>query len=101
MNQDLSPLYTVRDLLCYEIALPFFDPLKSIVVLTDASPQGIGVVIIQDNVFVSRTLTDMKKRYSQIEREFLAMVFGLHRLKKCLIGTKFTLLTDRIATNRM
>ena len=73
MSQDLSPLYTVRNLLCSEIMLPFFDPLKSIVVQTDASPQGIGVVIIQDNVpvvFVSRTLTDMEKWYSQIEREF-------------------------------
>ena len=66
-------------------------------VQTDASPQGIGAVIIQDNVpvvFVSRTLTDTESRYSQIEREFLAIVFGLSRLKKYLIGTNFTLLTD-------
>ena len=81
----LKSFYTVQDLLCSEITLPFFDPLKNIVVQTDTSPQGIGVVIIQDNVpvvFVSRTLTDMEKRYSQIEH-----VFGLHRLKKYFIGT--------------
>ena len=93
----LKSFYTIRDLLCSEVTLPFFDPGKPIVVQTDASPQGLGAVILQDNtptVFVSRTLTDTESRYSQIEREFLAIVFGLSRLKKYLIGTNFTVETD-------
>lgn len=84
-------------LLSEKATLAYFDPNKPTVVQTDASGKGLGAVLLQDSkpvIYVSRTLTDTERRYSQIEREFLAIVFGMKRLEKYLIGLKFELQTD-------
>ena len=44
--------------------------------------------------FVSRTLTETEKKYSQIEKEALACVFGVKKLNAYLFGHDFTLQTD-------
>ena len=89
--------YKICNLLCKNNLLNFFDPDKPIVIQTDASKLGLGAVLLQNDVpvmFVSRTLTDTETRYSQIELEFLVIVFGLTKLRKYILGTKFTLMTD-------
>ena len=42
----------------------------------------------------SRALTDTEKRYSNIERETLAVVFGLEKFEYYLLGRKFVVETD-------
>ena len=44
--------------------------------------------------FASRTLSSVEKGYAQIEREALAIIFGIRRFHKFLIGQRFTLVTD-------
>ena len=39
-------------------------------------------------------LSDNKKKYSQIEKKALALVFGIHKFHKYLCGCHFTLITD-------
>ena len=77
--------------------LRFFDPEKKITIRTDASGIGLGAVLMQDDepvLFISRKLRDPETRYSQIEREFLAIVFAMHRFKTFVLGTKVNLQTD-------
>ena len=51
--------------------------------LCDASKKGLGAVLLQESkpvMYVSRALTETEQRYSNIERELLAIVFALERI---------------------
>lgn len=47
--------------------------------------------------YTSRSLTEVEQKYSQTEKEALAVVSGCERFHMFLIGTKFYLLTDHKA----
>ena len=49
---------------------------------------------LQPEAFASRSLSDAETRYSQIEREVLAVVFTCERFKNYVYGLQFTLVTD-------
>ena len=44
--------------------------------------------------YASRTLTDVERRYSQTEKEALALVWSCERFHQYLLGRKFALITD-------
>ena len=79
-----------------------FRPERDTRVICDGSPIGLGGGLFQKTEkgyqpvhYVSRTLTDVEKRYSQIEREALAAEFTTSRLRMYLLGAKhFELVTD-------
>ena len=59
------------------VTLQYFDPGQPIVLECDASGSGVGGSLLQNGqpvVFILQALTDTQKRYSNIERELLAMV---------------------------
>ena len=69
---------------------------------TDASPTGLSAILSQTTPnkddrkiisYVSRTLSDVERRYSQTEKEALAIVWAIERLHTYLCG-EFTLFTD-------
>ena len=48
----------------------------------------------QPIAFASRTLAPAEKRYSQLDEEALAIVFGVKRFHQYLYGRHFTIYTD-------
>ena len=105
MATALNPLY---QLLLSSQVLVHYDPDQEIVLACDASESGIGVVLSHrqpDSTnkpigFVPQTLTDTEKRYSQLEKEGLACVFGVTRFHAYIYGRGFTLTTDHKPTAR-
>lgn len=82
--------------------LVHFDPTVKLRLDTDASSVGIGAVlshIYPDGQekpisFASRTLTKAEQKWSQIDREACAIIYGVKKFYQYLYGNKFELITD-------
>ena len=82
--------------------LAHFDDQKPIVLACDVSPFGIGAVLshILDDVtecpiaYASRSLSPAEKGYSQLDKEALAIVFGVCKFHCYLYGRRFLLYSD-------
>ena len=78
------------------------DPTTPTILQCDASQTGIGAWLRQldsqgnENIvaMASRSLTDAKSRYSNIERECLAVTYGLEKFEHYLLGRNVTVETD-------
>ena len=65
---------------------------------TDASKKDLGAVLLQNSkpvMFASRALTGSEKNYQNLERECLAMIWGMEKFHYFLYGKEFTLETDQ------
>ena len=65
--------------------------------MVDASPVGLGAMLVQEGKIVecaSRALTDVETRYSQLDREMLAIVFGVEHFHLYIYGSPFLMNTD-------
>ena len=78
--------------------LHYYDLDEEVTLETDASDYGLGAVLLQNGrlvAFASCTLTQSERRYSQIEKECLSLVFGCTRFDHFLHGrAKIKALTD-------
>eukprot|EP00731_Ephydatia_muelleri_P004796 Em0002g972a len=64
---------------------------------TDASALGLGAVLEQGGhviAYASRILTKAEANYSVIQRECLAVVYGIRQFRHYLLGRSFQLWTD-------
>ncbi|XP_017478638.1 PREDICTED: uncharacterized protein K02A2.6-like [Rhagoletis zephyria] len=81
--------------------LTLYNPEIPLQLACDASPTGIAAVLshIQNGEekpisFASRSLTPAEQNYSQLDREALAIFFGVRHFHEYLYGQTFKLVTD-------
>jgi transposase InsO family protein len=81
--------------------LGYFDVKAKTKVVADASPYGLGAVLVQEQegepkviAYASRSLSAVERRYSQTEREALALVWACEKFHSYVYGVKFDLVTD-------
>ena len=78
------------------------DVNQPFILQTNASHLGVGAVLLQQDTagekrpiaFASRKLLPRESRYSTIERECLAITWGVKKYQEYLYGTEFILETD-------
>lgn len=85
--------------------LGYFDPKDKSRIYVDASPVGLGAVLVQHNektgpriiMYAHKSLSKAEMRYSQTEKEALALVWGPERFHHLVYGREFELITDHKA----
>lgn len=91
----------IKDILGNPSNLSYYSSMDKTVLIADASPTGLGAVLIQERdgkkrviCFISKGLSETEKAYAQNEKEALALVWATERLVMYLRGLEFLLLTD-------
>ena len=98
-----KPFQDIKKLLTSAQVISYFDPNKETQLITDASPTGLSAILLQKSggteepqvvAYASRALTSVERRYSQTEKEALAIVWAIEKLHIYLYGSHFKLITD-------
>ena len=101
-SKEQAAFQDLKDVLSSDVILAHFDPTIPIGIACDASSVGIGAVLFhrypdgseRPIANASKTLTDTQRKYSQIQKEALAVIFALKKFHQFLYGRQFILVTD-------
>lgn len=106
-SQDCQASFdAIKKELCSTTTMAYFDPTLRTELIVDASPVGLGAILAQykDNnqnphiiSYASKSLTNTEKKYSQPEKESLAVVWGCEHFHLFIYGAPFTIVTDHQA----
>ena len=89
---------TLKKLIYEDACLQYYDRRAPVELEVDASQKGLGAALVQNGkpvAFGSKTLTECQSRYSNIEREMLAVVSGIQRYHTYLYARPFTVISDQ------
>lgn len=101
-NNCARAMTEIKQLIVSDLVLAHYDRSLPLILISDASQYGIGVCIahkLADGrekpiAFSSRTLNKTELNYSMIDKEALAIYFGVSKFQQYLVGRKFTIKTD-------
>ncbi|XP_038121421.1 uncharacterized protein K02A2.6-like [Culex quinquefasciatus] len=91
-----------KNLLRSDLLLAHYNPELETIVAADASNYGVDACLmhryddgsIKVVCHASRTLTSAEQNYGQVEKEALALIFGVTKFHRFIWGRRFTLHTD-------
>ena len=101
-KEQQSAFKKVKELLIAPNLLAHYDHAKPLVLACDASSYGLGAVLshtTEDQVerpiaYASRSLHPAERKYSQLDKEALAILFGVTKFHQYLYGRHFVIYSD-------
>nr|XP_018905063.1 PREDICTED: uncharacterized protein K02A2.6-like [Bemisia tabaci] len=97
LNVHSETVNKLKQIIINHPVLQTFDPDKQIVIQADASKNGTGCVLMQQGKpvsYASKALSSTEIRYSQIEKEFLSVLYACKRFHSFIYGQKIIVHTD-------
>ncbi|XP_071510902.1 uncharacterized protein [Diadema antillarum] len=98
-----SAFNRIKELVSKHCTMGYFNPANPTEVIVDAGPLGLGAILVQHDsrtqsvipiALASRSLTPTEQRYSQTEREALAITWAVRHFHIYLYGGSFVVTTD-------
>ena len=101
-NKQQIAFEKIKEMLTAPNLLVHFDESKSLMLSCDASPYGVGAVlshVYADQLdkpiaYASRSLNTVERKYSQLDKEALAILFGVSKCHHYLYGRHFVICSD-------
>lgn len=100
-NKQKEAFAKLKNVISDDAILGYYDVRRKTMIFADASPVGLGAVLVQEGLegpciisYASKSLSDVEKRYCQTEKEALALVWAVERFHYYVFGKDFFLLTD-------
>ena len=96
-EQQREAFTKLKNMLCSPPILQYYNVRKETVLTCDASKDGLGVACLQEGkpiAYASRALTPTEQKYSQIEKEMLAVVYATRKFHDYIYGKHIIIETD-------
>lgn len=87
----------MKDNLTSAPVLAYFDLEKELILQVDSSKDGLGAVLMQQGrpiEYASRALTSSERKWAQIEKEVLPVLFSVQRFDQYTYGRQVTVEND-------
>ena len=92
-----KPFQAIKEKLTSDATLQYYDVEKPTTVSVDALSSGLGACLLQEGrpvCYASRSLNSTERKYAQIEKELLAIVYGCTKFHQYVYGKKVKVQTD-------
>lgn len=101
-EREQNAFDVAKRLITSDLTLVHYDLNKPLILTCDSSEYGVGAVLShelnggQENpiAMASRTLHSHERRYSQLDKEAAAIMFGITKFHNYLMGRHFRIVTD-------
>ena len=95
---------TLKHMVTKSPVLGYYNPNKPVTLTVDASANGLGAVLLQENkpiAYASRALTVAQQKYAQIEKELLAIVYACQKFHQYVYGRTVHMESDHKPLERI